>query len=451
MRIGLKIALFISLCFINVACTDSHFVLLGERKLTLEIHTPYVEAGMDVKRGVSVTIDGDVNVDVLGTYTLTYTASFNFGIKTVTRSVTIVDTTAPVLTLKGSPLKILCPNKSYQEEGFTAIDNADGDLSAMVHITPIQNGLKYSVLDGSSNLAEMVRSFQIEDTKAPTLTLKGYPHLLLHLNGKYHEFGATASDNCDQVNNNIVITNNINPNVIGKYKVTYTVSDQSGNTTVLTRDVEVTNQTQTTVYLTFDDGPSYRTPEVLDILKAYHVKATFFVLKKSAEYEPFMLRAYREGNTVAMHGYVHTASTIYASPDAFFDNLYKVQAWVEQVTGNKSMIYRFPGGSSNMTSLFNPGIMTTLTQMILEKGFHYFDWNVSSGDGSSSTTTAQMISYVTKNIKVGSDNVVLMHDSESHDESVAAVAPILDYLISIDALVLPITMDTPQSHHHIAN
>ena len=135
----------------------------------------------------------------------------------------------------------------------------------------------------------------------------------------------------------------------------------------------------------------------------------------------------------------------------FFDNLYKIQAWVEQVTGNKSMIYRFPGGSSNTTSLFNPGIMTTLTKMILEKGFHYFDWNVSSGDGNDKTTTAQMIAYVTKNIKIGNYNVVLMHDSEGHSKSVAAVAPILDYLISIDALILPITMDTPQSHHRLAN
>ena len=317
-RIGLKITLLISLCFTNVACMDRHFALLGEKNITLEIHSPYIEAGVDVKKDIPVTITGDVNVDVLGTYTLTYIASFPFGNKTLIRTISIVDTTAPIITLKGSALTILCPNKSYQEEGFTAIDNADGDLSALVHVTSVTNGLKYSVLDHSSNLAEMTRSFQIEDKQAPTLTLKGYSHLLLHLNGQYHEFGATASDNCDPVNDKIVITNNINPSVVGNYKVTYSVSDQSGNTTVLTRSIEVTNQARTTVYLTFDDGPSYRTPEVLDILKAYHVNATFFVLKKGAEFEPFLLRAYREGNTVALHGYVHTATTIYASPEAFF-------------------------------------------------------------------------------------------------------------------------------------
>jgi len=104
-----------------------------------------------------------------------------------------------------------------------------------------------------------------------------------------------------------------------------------------------------------------------------------------------------------------------------------------------------------MSSSFNPGIMTTLTQMVVDEGFHYFDWNISSGDGNSKTTTAQMIYNVTINCRPGRNNVVLMHDSASHDESVAALRPILDYLKSIDAVILPITMETPQIHHHVNN
>ena len=109
-----------------------------------------------------------------------------------------------------------------------------------------------------------------------------------------------------------------------------------------------------------------------------------------------MKRAVSEGHTVAIHGYSHNEQVIYASPEAFFDNLEWAQNWVESVTGIESYIYRFPGGSSNTTSKFNPGIMTTLTQMVIDKGYHYFDWSVSSADGSSNTTAAQMVSLVTK-------------------------------------------------------
>ena len=95
--------------------------------------------------------------------------------------------------------------------------------------------------------------------------------------------------------------------------------------------------------------------------------------------------------------------------------------------------------------------MTTLTRMVQEAGFHYFDWNVSSGDGSSTTTSDQMVRYVTNKIKPGGTYIVLMHDSQGHTNTVEALPQILDYLQSIGATVLPITMDTPQFHHNVQN
>jgi peptidoglycan-N-acetylglucosamine deacetylase len=451
LALSLKYLLIISITLISVSCTEKVFVLLGKDELTLEVHTPYIEAGIYAKNDASVSINTDLDVDKLGDYTITYTATFNSKEKSLTRVVHVVDTTAPVITLTGSENAKVCPNKDYQEEGFTALDNYDGDLSALVQITKLDNGLKYSILDGSSNLAEITRLFTKEDTQAPVIKLMGYDHILLHQSANYYEFGASATDNCDDVSQDIVVTHNINKAVLGIYTVTYTVSDQAGNTSSITREVEVTDEIQTIVYLTFDDGPSDITLEVLDILKEYDVKATFFVGKKAAEYEPIMLRAYQEGHTVALHAYSHSSTTIYASTDEFFKNLYLIQDWVEGVTGVKSYIYRFPGGSSNMSSSFNPGIMTTLTQMVLDEGFHYFDWNISSGDGNAKTTTAQMIYNVTTNCKPNRNNVVLMHDSTNHDKTVAALRPILDYLISIDAEFLPITMNTPQIHHHVNN
>jgi len=446
-----KIFILVSMFLINVACESAPFSLIGDEKITIEVHTPFVDPGLLKNEETDVFTEGNLDIHTLGTYTISYHAKIGLTQRTLKRLITVVDTTKPVITLNGPAVKILCPSETFQEEGFSALDNYDGDISRKIQISTFEQGLKYSISDSSNNSSEAFRTLVMEDKISPVLTLKGYPKMLLHINSRYREYGVNVSDNCDDLSSQIKITNNVDNTKVGQYKVTYTVKDKSGNTTTVFRDVEVTDQAQTVVYLTFDDGPSYRTLEVLDILKDYGVKATFFVGKKSAEFEPIMLKAYQQGHTVALHAYSHNAKIIYASTEAFFENLYKVQDWVESVTGEKSYIYRFPGGSSNTSSSFNPGIMTSLTQMIQEQGFHYFDWSVSSGDGSSSTTTEEMIHNVIKNIHIGRSLVVLMHDSSSHDETVAAVAPILDYLISIDAKILPITMDTPQSHHRVAN
>lgn len=432
-------------------CQNTVFSLYGDAVMTLEVNALYIEQGAVISDDSLISTTGFVDVTSPGTYTITYTATVNQHPKSLTRSVTVVDTSAPELTLDGSNPALLCPNMTYQEEGFSAFDAVDGDLASQVWISLIPNGLKYSVKDHSNNLTELTRFYRNEDTQKPSLTLQGYAKVLVHLNTDYIEFGANATDNCDDVSKDIVITNPVNSKVVGLYKVTYTVTDKSGNTSSITRDVEVTTQVQSQVYLTFDDGPSARTKEILDILKRYNMKATFFVLKTNPVYEPIMRRAIKEGHTVAIHGYSHNFHVIYASPEAFFDNLLLAQNWVESVTGIKSYLTRFPGGSSNTSSSFNPGIMTTLTQMIVEKGYHYFDWNVSSGDGNSKIAAELMISNVTKNIKIGRTSIVLMHDSGSHHNTVEALPKILDYLVSIDAEILPITMETPQSHHQVKN
>jgi peptidoglycan/xylan/chitin deacetylase (PgdA/CDA1 family) len=446
-----KILMITSTFLMLVSCTKGDFYLLGKSKMTLEVHSSYVEPGYYAKEGLSVTIDTNLDRDVLGTYQVTYTATVNEKVVTLNRTITVVDTTAPEITLVGNVQNIKCTNKVYEEEGFTAIDNLDGDLTSKVTVSSVNDGFLYRIQDSSGNLAELVRSFTMEDTQFPVLDLIGSDKLLISQNSSYIEYGASALDNCDDVSQDIKITSTVNTAVLGTYMVYYSVKDNSGNATVKTRTVEVTDIPQTIVYLTFDDGPSLRTLEVLDILKAYNVKGTFFVGKKVDTLKYIMTRAHDEGHTVALHAYSHTASVIYASTDVFFYYLYLVQDWVESATGEKSWLYRFPGGSSNTSSRFNPGIMTTLTRMVQEEGFHYFDWNVSSGDGSSTTTSAQQVANVLRKVKPGGTYVVLMHDSSSHTNTVESLPLILDYLQSIGAQVLPITMDTPQVHHTVSN
>ena len=96
--------------------------------------------------------------------------------------------------------------------------------------------------------------------------------------------------------------------------------------------------------------------------------------------EQLVIRAIQEGHTVGLHGTSHDYPTIYSSVEALMYNFTSLQEKVYNSTGYYANIIRFPGGSSNTVSMFNKGIMSILTKSVKEKGYHYFDWNVDSGD-----------------------------------------------------------------------
>ena len=105
------------------------------------------------------------------------------------------------------------------------------------------------------------------------------------------------------------------------------------------------------VYLTFDDGPSIYTDEILDILDAYDVKATFFVVGKDTDRAREAMREIvARGHTLGMHSYSHKYSQVYASLEAFEEDFVKIREYIYEVTGEESHVYRFPGGSSNTVS-----------------------------------------------------------------------------------------------------
>lgn len=183
------------------------------------------------------------------------------------------------------------------------------------------------------------------------------------------------------------------------------------------------------VYLTFDDGPSANTDEILDILNSYGVKATFFVNgKKESLYADYYQRIVNEGHTIAMHSYTHAYSEIYASVDAFMADMVRLRDYIVRLTGVSPDIYRFPGGSSNTITHID---IREFGRALASEGIVYFDWNVSSGDASSVLKTADEIyESVISGVKSKSMPVVLMHDLQSKVTTVEALPRILDYLVN---------------------
>ena len=178
-------------------------------------------------------------------------------------------------------------------------------------------------------------------------------------------------------------------------------------------------------YLTFDDGPSDRTPEILDILERYEVRATFFVVG-SAKLQ-YLPRIAEKGHAIGLHSNTHDYSKIYKSTTAFFNDLNLLSDKVYDKIGIHPKIMRFPGGGSNgVSKKYNKGIMTRLTSQVMIKGYAYFDWNVDSTDASGKDVPMEKIvsSVLTAAAKKNSI-CVLMHDTSSKHTTVEALTEII--------------------------
>jgi len=163
-------------------------------------------------------------------------------------------------------------------------------------------------------------------------------------------------------------------------------------------------------YLTFDDGPSEVTSDVLDMLKLYGVRATFFVVyDDSKEAADLLRRMVAEGHTVGVHSTSHQYRQIYTSVEAFLSDFNKTAVWIEKETGQKPEIFRFPGGSVNT---YNLPISEMLISEMLRRGYLYFDWNVSSGDAAGSVSSSEISGNVIRGAanRQGEKIIVLMHD-----------------------------------------
>lgn len=179
-----------------------------------------------------------------------------------------------------------------------------------------------------------------------------------------------------------------------------------------------------TAYLTFDDGPSKVTPEVLDILKKNNVHATFFVIGNLAEKRSdLILREAQEGHRIDNHTYSHVYKNIYASPDSFIEDVNKCNEILKKILGTnyKSRIIRFPGGSFGSK-------MAPYRDAISKAGYSYIDWNSLNGDAESKSLTPDKLVTRLKQTAKGEHLVVLMHDAAGKVTTPKALQQIIDYL-----------------------
>lgn len=350
----------------------------------------YLKGKIFYKKGkeIEVSKEGAVNTGALGSYNLSWSASAMGITDKGEHTVNVVDTHPPVLTLNPAKVDYIYVGENWNEPGFTAVDEVDGDVTAGVTVSSIDTkvpGVKevtYTVTDKSGNSVSAVRNVVIKERPKPKV------------------ISAPASSNGG------------------------------------------------VIYLTFDDGPGRYTAQLLDVLAKYNVKATFFVTGRGDR--SLIAREAREGHTVAIHSLTHNYQSIYSSEEGFFKDIEAMNEIIKEQTGSYTKLLRFPGGSSNTVSRkYSSGIMTRLTAAVTEKGYKYFDWNVASGDAGETTSTDKVFRNVTNGVRGKAYSIVLQHDIKGF--SVNAVENIIVWGLNNGYTFAPLTMESPTIHQRVNN
>lgn len=180
------------------------------------------------------------------------------------------------------------------------------------------------------------------------------------------------------------------------------------------------------VYLTFDDGPSNNiTPQILDILKEYDVKATFFVIGNLAEKYPELIkRMYDEGHAIGNHTYSHNYKHIYKNTTNFIKELNTTQKVFKNILGEgyETKLVRFPGGSFGSKR-------APFREAVVNNGYAYYDWNSLNGDAEGQNISKNRLIQRFKNTSNGQKKlVVLMHDMGTKKTTVEALPEMIGHL-----------------------
>ena len=456
--------------------TTSKFKIIGfKREIEVNYGSEYKDTPGRVCYGselycskVEIYAEGNIDTKKIGKQEILYTYKYKNKKTTLKQSVYVTDTEEPEITIQTDNI-VVCPNGKIKDDyiKIRAIDNYDGDISDKVKMYIEDNNLVVGVSDSNNNVAEKKVAITKEDKEAPKLSIIGDEKITITEGEKYKDLGAAATDNCDNIK--VETMNNVNTNKVGTYKIVYSAKDSSGNSSTKERTVVVEKKKEVKsnkeksstvkyvdrnknksgskiVYLTFDDGPSKHTGRLLDVLKKYNVKATFFVTGYGED--SLIKREYDEGHTVALHTYSHDYKTVYSSVENYYKDLNKIKDRVKRITGVESNLIRFPGGSSNTVSRKTPGLMSYLVKDVQAKGYHYFDWNVSSGDAGATTSTNKVYSNVVNSLK--SDvSVVLQHDSKGY--SVDAVESIIKFGLENGYTFKALDENSYGAHHGVNN
>ena len=232
----------------DVDDTIPEITLVGANPQSIELGIAYSELGATATDNIdgditgAIVIDASaVDVNAVGDYTVTYNvqdAAENEAVE-VTRTVTIIDTTLPVLTVLGDNPATVEMGDSYTDAGATSDGGEEVTTIGTVTTTTVgEYTLTYTATDAVGNIGTATRTVNVVDTTAPIITVIGENPTYIEKEAIYTDAGAT-SDGIEEVSSSVLV----NTNIVGSYTVNYSATDTSGNTGTATRTVIVEDTT----------------------------------------------------------------------------------------------------------------------------------------------------------------------------------------------------------------
>ncbi len=176
------------------------------------------------------------------------------------------------------------------------------------------------------------------------------------------------------------------------------------------------------IYLTFDDGPSTVTCEILSVLDTYGVKATFFVVGKCVEKNPQTLKEiYASGHGIGIHSYSHEYKSIYKDIHSLRNDIALCERTIKKVIPEfNAKIYRFPGGSFNLQE--------ELKNLPSSLNLLYYDWNASVCDAEGIRYSPNELFQNAVNTSYSRNRIILLcHDCAGKSNTALALPYIIQH------------------------
>lgn len=431
----LSIPIIMSLFFLSTFLLMK-IELNGQEEMSVVYQSKFRDPGVKATllgKKMNVSVRGKVNTNKIGRYELVYETENKIGMKKkITRIVTVISNEAPTIQLNGDEVEYVELNGTFQEPGYQASDIEHNDLTDKVittgYVNPKQFGIyviHYEVTDKSGNKAKQSRKVIVKDNQKPQLVLKGYQAITLYEDEEYQDPGFTATDNIDKDITNQVITKNNIKKKPGVYKVSYEVTDSSGNKVKKERQVYVIKhlkykdsydelensskgwwsdnkynqkrplggndgksleeyhayhlgENKKIIYLTFDEGSNETyLDKIVDVLDKNNVKATFFLCQNYMASHPDLIRKMeKNGHTVGNHTHHHYNMPSLATRekiDDYVKEVVDVEHIYKQITGKDMVkVYREPKGEWSTRSL---KILSDLGYSTYFWSADYLDWD----------------------------------------------------------------------------
>ncbi len=400
----------------------------------------------------SVSLVGEVKTDEIARFDVSYT----FEGESYPFTVEVVDSKGPILELQDVMVDLNTP--VIAEDFITRIGDASNYSFRMDGQTdPGQAGsftITVTARDTYNNIttktAQLIRKM---DKTAPTL--QNFDEKVILLQGDvYAPRSYTVQDDLDKDPKVYIDSSQLNISTPGTYTVQYTTSDRSGNQRNYQQTVIVEENPdygKPICYLTFDDGPSPTTAEILEILNQYGIPATFFVSGADESSLSLLKTIKKNGHSIGLLSYSDSYPIVYASEEAYYEDLKKISDVVTQYTEIQADIVRFLGGSSNtLASTYCEGIMNNLVKTIESKGYSYFDWNVSSQDDTGAYVDVDTI-VASACRGIGMDNVVIqLHDSAGKETTVHSLPQIIQAYKEAGYVFRGLTRTSIPIHHYVS-